>query len=144
MQSNLTVYFACTSTNCKNWSFYPWKRPKKICYVKWTFGDFWYVILWHLNYRWAKIQLDNFLFHVKVFFWLFLPVYIDKMQHLVGANKTRTNRAWDKHSFPVGSRGQAGSVCVTLLMPLSSSDIAHAWCNLKVASCIWALSLRSL
>ena len=126
VQSNLTVYFACTSTNCKNWNslsvkkgqkkyvassglsiccsrhlietingekntititlsknsilpvlvptakiwrFYPWKKAKKICGVKWTFADFWYVILWHLNYRWAKIQLDTFLFHVQTYFY---------------------------------------------------------------------------
>ena len=57
-------------------SFYPWKKAKKICCVKWTFADFWYVILWHLIYRWAKIQHDNFLFHVTAIFWLFSPVYI--------------------------------------------------------------------
>ena len=40
-------------------------------------ADFCYVILWHLNYRWAKIQFDNFLFHIKAIFWLFLPAYLE-------------------------------------------------------------------
>ena len=41
MQSNLTVYFVCTSTNCKNWKFLPWKKAKKKMLRQ---ADFWYVI----------------------------------------------------------------------------------------------------
>ena len=56
MHSNVTVYFACTSTNCKNWKFLSLKKGQKNMLHQ---AD--------LNYQWAKIHLDNFLFHVETY-----------------------------------------------------------------------------
>ena len=58
------------------------KGQKNKCCVKRTFAHFWYVILWLSTYQLPKIQLDNFLFHIKAIFWLFLPVYIILLQNL--------------------------------------------------------------
>ena len=58
--ARFSTYSPRLVSTAKIGSFYPWKKAKKNMLRQ---ADFWYVILWLSTYQWAKIQLDNFLFH---------------------------------------------------------------------------------
>ena len=68
-------------------------------------ADFWYVILWHLNYRWTKIQLDYFLIHVKTYFTRLHLEYmnIEEKQKITGSPK-KTSTLYAHNFFNIQDR----------------------------------------